>query len=454
MPEPYYENEGEYIILGRILIAGTNSHCGKTTITCTILESLRKKNLKLSAYKTGPDYIDPQYLRQSGKCEVYNLDKWLMNEESLIELFVKTSRNSDISIIEGAMGLFDGGTNSTAYIAKLLNAPVILVIDAKSTGESAAAIALGFREYDKKLNLAGVILNNISSDYHAKIIIHELEKLNINYLGLLRKNNEISIPERHLGLLPVHENKKKFISIESESEINIDEIIKISQKAPELPNINHRIIKPINKKIIIAVAKDEAFSFYYPESLGVLEELGAKIKFFSPIHDDKLPNAHGYIFGGGFPEMFCEELSRNKSMLNSVRNCKKINNQIILAECGGFMYLCKSITDLNGKKFMMSGVIDRESIMTDKPVIGYMEAKSLRENILCNSGEIIRGHEFHYSRIESDFDRDYAFELRRRNTNNIHFGGYVNENILASYLHINFLGNINLAQKFINSCID
>ena len=189
----------------RIVIAGTGSHCGKTTLACGLLAAFRNKGLTVSAYKTGPDYIDPQYLRQSGNCEACNLDTWLMSEERTLELFARTSRGTDIAIVEGAMALYDGGNHSTAEIAKLLRASVILVVDAKSLGESAAAVVLGFREYDPDVNLAGVVLNNAGSDYHVKIIADELARLGVNFLGALRRNDVPAVPERHLGLVPVSE---------------------------------------------------------------------------------------------------------------------------------------------------------------------------------------------------------------------------------------------------------
>ena len=258
------------------------------------------------------------------------------------------------------MGLYDGGRNSCAEIAKLLNAPVILIINAKSLGESAAALAMGFRDYDKNINLAGVIINNIGSDSHAKIIADSLKHVNIKLLGSIKRDDSLTLKERHLGLIPVTENDS--FNLEKlrhviESSINIQEIINIAKGAPLLDSYaSCEKFAPV-KNVRVAVARDKAFSFYYPESLEILESLGAELIYFSPLSDKTLPESDKYIFGGGFPEIFAGELAENKSMLESVKTCTKN----ILAECGGFMYLCRTLTDLNGEKFAMTGLIDSES---------------------------------------------------------------------------------------------
>ena len=432
----------------RIIIAGASSRSGKTTITCALLSTLRRRGLKVIAYKTGPDYIDTEYLRLSGKCEAYNLDTWLMNEERTRELFAETSLGHDIAIIEGAMGLYDGGANSTARIAKLLDAPVLLVINARSMGESAAAVALGFREYGD-VNIAGVILNFTGSEYHEEIISSALEEKGMKFLGALRRDDGFAIPERHLGLLQARENVGFDISRlaeKFEASVDVDEILRIAGNVSKLRPCS--MVIPFRKyDVKIGVARDEAFTFVYPESLGVLERMGAEIIPFSPLHDESLSDSDGYIFCGGYPEIFAEGLAMNTPMLESVRNCSKP----ILAECGGMMYLCRSLKDNDGRKFDMAGVIPFESYMAGRAVMGYMTGVALRDNIICRKGESVRGHEYHYSRVEPEISgEDCAFELTRRNTGARHYGGYAKGNVLASYLHINFFGNERLAENFLN----
>ena len=433
--------------LRRIIIAGSGSHCGKTTIACGLLEALRTRGFRVSAYKTGPDYIDPQFLRRSGKCEAYNLDTWLMSESRTRELFVRTSAGKDIAVIEGAMGLYDGGHNSTASIAKLLKAPVILVMDVKSLGESAGAVALGFREYDPDVELAGVILNRAGSDYHVKMIADELARFGIKCLGALRRDDGLGVPERHLGLVPADEGASydsERLRLAVEGGVNVDEVLRISDDVPDVYEPSRKVRPSVSVRI--GIARDEAFSFYYPESLGMLEELGAELVYFSPMHDTELPGAEGYIFGGGFPEMFACELAGNASMLKSVRK----NVKPVLAECGGYMYLCRSLRDFEGKVYGMAGVISADAVMTNRPVLGYMEGRALRRNILCDEGSVIRGHEFHYSRIVQEISRELcAFLLTRRKAVTSYYGGYADGNILASYLHINFFGYPELAERFV-----
>lgn len=432
----------------RLIIAGASSRSGKTTITCALLSTLRRRGLKVIAYKTGPDYIDTEYLRLSGKCEAYNLDTWLMTEERTLELFAETSRGHDIAIIEGTMGLYDGGANSTARIAELLDAPVVLVINARSMGESAAAVALGFREYGD-VNIAGVILNFTGSEYHEGIISSALEEKGMKFLGALRRDEGLTIPERHLGLLQARENvgfdvlrlAEKF-----EASVDVDEILRIAGNVSKLRPCS-AVIPSRKYAVKVGVARDEAFSFIYPESLRVLERMGAEIIPFSPLHDERLPDSDGYIFCGGYPEIFAEGLSTNAPMLASVRNCSKP----ILAECGGMMYLCRSLTDNDGRKFDMAGVIPFESYMAGRAVMGYMTGVALRDNIICRKGESVRGHEYHYSRVEPEISGDYcAFEITRRSTGARHYGGFAKGNVLASYLHINFFGNERLAENFLN----
>ena len=439
----------------RLIIAATQSGSGKTTITAGLLAALKKRGLNVQSYKVGPDYIDTGWHSlASGKIS-HNLDSWLVGSDKLKEIFMTTSSGADVSIIEGVMGLYDGGRggiSSTAEISKLLSAPVILVIDAKSMGTSAAAVALGFREFDRTINFAGVILNRLGSDSHKKIIVDALDKLGIKCFGAIKRNEEFHLPERHLGLVPTTENKSadviKKICAAVDEQIDVDALIELAKGQCVMRNAQCAI--KISPTIKIAIAKDEAFNFYYGESLRELERRGAEIIFFSPLNDEHLPKVDGLIIGGGFPEMFAARLEQNKNIRAEIFRAAQAGLPIF-AECGGFMYLMKNLIDFNGKSFEMCGVLDGSATMTNKlQTVGYVEAEILSDCVIGKAGDKIRAHEFHFSTATSTGDK--IFKCRRMRTGNEYFAGATKKNLVASYLHIHFAGCPNAAKNFVDAC--
>lgn len=438
----------------KLVIAATQSGAGKTTIVTGIISALVKRGMKVQAYKIGPDYIDPGYHSLAANRPAHNLDTWLVGEDKLEEIFLNTSSDCDIAIIEGVMGLYDGGKggiSSTAEVAKILNAPVILVIDVKSMGTSAAAIALGFKEFDKEVNLAGVILNRIGSLTHKQMIEESLKQINIECLGAIKRDEKLITPERHLGLLPSVENDSLLIDnirVAIEEQIDIDRLIGIAKPM----EINQtKVINHLKTEVKIAVASDEAFNFYYEESLRILEELGAEVIKFSPLHDKELPKVNGLIIGGGFPEIFANELEKNQSMRNSIKQSIK-NGLPTYAECGGYMYLMNELIDFNGKSFDMVGVIDNSAQMNNKlQTVGYVEAKLKGDCILGLKDQTFHAHEFHFSSEVNNLSSK-AYECVKIRNNLKYDAGFVNENVVASYLHIHFAGCIDIARKFVESC--
>lgn len=441
----------------RVIIAATSSGSGKTTITVGLLAALKARGLDVQSYKIGPDYIDTGWHElASGKIS-HNLDSWLVGSDKLKEIFAATASGADISIIEGVMGLYDGGRggiSSTAEISKLLNAPVILVIDAKSMGTSAAAVALGFREFDHSVNLAGVILNRLGSDSHKKIIVDALDTLGIKCFGAVKRNDEFILPERHLGLVPTMENNSadviQKICAAVERQVDVDALIALAKNAPPIPNSSKTYnLKP--KTLKIAVARDEAFNFYYGESLSELEKRGAEIVFFSPLNDEHLPeNISGLIIGGGFPEMFAARLEQNKNLRAEIFNAANAGLPIF-AECGGFMYLMKNLIDFDGKSFEMCGVLDGAATMTNKlQSVGYVEAEILHDCAIGKAGDKIRAHEFHFSTAETSDEK--IFKCTRMRTGKEYFAGAVKKNLVASYLHIHFAGSPSAAKSFVDAC--
>ena len=443
----------------RLIISATQSGSGKTTITVGLLSALKNRGLDVQAYKVGPDYIDTGWHALAVGKASHNLDSYLVGADKLKEIFIDTSRGADLSLVEGVMGLYDGGRggiSSTAEISKLLNAPVVLIIDAKSMGTSAAAIALGFREFDRAVNLAGVILNRIGSDSHKKMIVDALNALGIKCFGAIKRNDEFILPERHLGLVPTSENHAedvlKKICAAVEEQVDVDALIDLAKNSPPLEKIpNSSFLIP--NCLSIAVARDAAFNFYYGASLRELERLGAEIVFFSPLNDEHLPECiGGLIIGGGFPEMFAAQLESNKKIREEIFHAAQ-NNLPIFAECGGFMYLMSRLVDFDGKNFEMCGVFDGVATMTNKlQTVGYVEAELLRDCILGAAGEKIRAHEFHFSKVLDDSADEKIFRCTRLRTGSEYFAGAVKKNVVASYLHMHFAGCPTVAKNFVAAC--
>lgn len=445
----------------RIVLAGVSSGVGKTTIVTGLTALLHARGLSVQPFKVGPDYIDPGFHAQAAKRNSYNLDTWLSPEERLPSTFSLLSKEADLSLIEGVMGLYDGGgkgISSTAQIAKLLHAPVVLIINCQSIGSSAAAIALGYKMYDADLTFAGVILNKLGSKKHEAMIRDAMKDVGVPVLGALQRDAKLQTPERHLGLTPVTEIETaeliRQMGEDADRWIDIDELLRIAESAPDI-EADEADEGDYIASVRIGIASDEAFTFYYPTSLRALEKRGAELIPFSPIRDKKLPSVDGLIFGGGFPEMFLTELSANAPMKAAITEASNAGMPIY-AECGGLMYLCRSIVNFEGNRFSMVGLVPADCRMQSKlQRVGYVTATALKPSILANTGDTLCGHEFHFSTMEptgQDFPWAYALQGIRQNAP--HEEGFIHKNVIASYLHINFDGNPQSADRFISSCRD
>lgn len=451
--------------LPRIVIAGTHSGAGKTTLTLGIISALRKRGLKIQAFKAGPDYIDPAYHSEAAGKVCVNLDSWLLSKDAVIELFRRRAVDADFSVIEGVMGLYDGlkdtELGSTAHLAKILNCPVILILDTRSLSRSAAAIALGFKEFDRKINIAGIVLNNIASVSHYNYIKAAIEReARISVLGCLPRNPALKLSERHLGLVPVEEKRPcsgfyKKLSKLVEDHIDLTRILEIGRKAKPLPCPGEMIFKrgPQKSRVTIAVAKDEAFNFYYKDNLEILNHLGADIATFSPLRDRELPKGvDGLYIGGGFPEIFASELSKNKSLRRSI--CQKAEYGLpIYAECGGLMYLVESLMDFKKRRFSMVGIFKCSVKMGDRlRRMGYVNVEVIKDNILGKQGDRNRAHVFHWSRLTNiPKDASFAYKIIK-DKENVFYDGLMRRSVLASYAHLHFAANMKFAENFINSC--
>lgn len=443
----------------RVVIAGTSSGVGKTTITAGLLAALRKRGLRVQSFKIGPDYIDPGFHSIASGRESYNLDTWLVPPENLVHDFSELSGDADISVIEGVMGLFDGGKNgisSTADIAKRLDAPVILVIDCKAAAQSVAALVLGFTMYDPDVHIAGVILNRLGSARHMEIVKDAVEtKVHVPVLGAFLRRNDIKLPERHLGLVPADESDGSVetwcetVGTWTEESTSLDRIIGIAGKAPSL-SYEKEEVKVTSERLRIAIAEDEAFSFFYPLDKRAFGDAGVELVPFSPLHDREIPKALGLILSGGFPEMFLNELSSNRSMMESIRRFAE-KGFPVYAECGGLMVLTKSITGFDGETYPMADLVPAVIHMNNKlQRVGYMTAGVQRDSIIAQRGDVLHGHEFHFSSMgNTEEDFPWAYSLKGSHSPSERPEGYCKGNILATYLHISWRGNPKAMKRFI-----
>ena len=426
----------------RLVIAGATSGVGKTSITSAIIYGIKKSGYSVQPFKVGPDYIDPSYLSAISKNDVKNLDVWLMGENELVQSFVKNS-SSDVSVIEGVMGYYDGfggKTNyaSTHHVASLLKAPTVLILDASKTARSIAATALGFVKFHRNSRIIGIVLNKIGSKKHENLCRQALANLKVPILGSIQKNSE-SLESRHLGLIPVREqkslqNKIRKISREISDNLDIEKIIQICKNVPQLPKVKPKKFKKTTTTV--AVALDSSFNFYYHDNLEALRREGAKLKFFSPVTDKKIPGCDLIYIGGGFPEVLGQSLERNATMRNLIKK-RAEEGMPIYAECGGLMYLTKSISFAK-RKYKMVGLFDVETQMTKKMTLNYTEGR-ISSRCLVSAPAKFRAHEFHYSKIRNlPRDAKLVYDLKIGEGIANKKDALSEYNTLASYCHLYF----------------
>lgn len=442
--------------LPRIMIAAPASGSGKTTVTCAVLRAIIKNGSKPSSFKCGPDYIDPMFHTEVLGVDATNLDIFLTGENTCRYLLHKYSQKSDIAVIEGVMGYYDGLLTDTRYssyhIAKITNTPVVLVLCCKGMSYTAAAIVKGMASFKDDSNIKGVILNNTSEKMYAvyKEIIEK--ETDIKVIGYMPNLPDCNFDSRHLGLITATETENLQQKLDKLADtavrtIDIDMLRELANTAPLLEYENIIIGKKFN--VNIAVAKDKAFCFYYKSALSLLEQLGASITYFSPIKDSKLPDCDGFILGGGYPELYLKELSENKAMLQDI-NAKIAMGIPHIAECGGFMYLFSKVKDSEESCYSLVGSIEGEAFMTKRlNRFGYVTLTANRDNLLCKKGESINAHEFHYSDSTangSDFTAQKPYGNRQWSCI------IADENRFIGYPHIHLWGNIGYAKRFLSKC--
>ncbi len=475
-----------------LLIAGTHSGVGKTTVALALMATLKKKGLRVQGFKVGPDYIDPGHHTQATGIPSRNLDTWMMGPEACIELFIKAASQADVSIIEGVMGLYDGavsasggpgvekhsdgtGAGSTAHLAKLLGMPVILVMDAKGLGQSAAAMALGYKLLDPEILLAGVILNNVASETHLEYLTKPIEEqAKLPVLAYMKRDASLSIPERHLGLTPSQEFSdnpnlyadlaERLIWLDKRGPLEIASRVRDAGLLRGLVPRNDKLFPPnviasgAKQPLRIAIARDEAFHFYYQDNLDLLQSLGAELLPFSPLRDSDLPREADLVYiGGGFPELYAPQLEANVSMREAIGHAAE-KGAVIYAECGGLMYLMERLIDFEGHSYNMCGIFSGATRMEKKRrALGYVTVRARQDNLLCKKGETLRGHVFHWSKlIDVPEDASFAYELEkgtRDGTISLGQDGLRKDNVLASYVHVHFAQNPTLVTNLLASAM-
>jgi len=450
------------------IVAGTASDTGKTTITLALMEALRRGGLKVHAFKAGPDYIDPGHHALLLGRPSYNLDTWMMGAEGVRRTYRRHSRGGGIAVVEGVMGLFDGKDGkseegSTAHLAKVLNLPVLLVVDGAKAARSVGATVKGFCEFDPDLNIRWVVFNRVSGERHFNILREAVKgAAKVRVLGYIPRDETLVIKSRHLGLVTSSDvdRRKWRRSVKKaadyvEAYLDIKPLIGKGGGNTAAPS-NVRPIKKAAKRAdrpVIAVARDSAFSFYYEENLDILRGLGADIRFFSPLIDKTLPKGtSGIYIGGGYPELNGEELGDNAPMRAEIKSAA-LKGKPVFAECGGLMYLGRSLKDLAGDTYPMTGIFNwKTEMFTERKALGYRDVEISGSCPFLPEGQSIRGHEFRYSEIAG----------RRATMKNVFravhpatgrstaSGGYVCKNVLATYIHIHFASNPAFARGFMN----
>jgi len=444
-----------------LVIAGTHSGCGKTTITLGLMAALRRRKLSVSPFKVGPDFIDPGHHTQVTGRQSRNLDGWMLSRELNREIFHRHAADSDIAMVEGVMGLFDGydgrtEAGSTGQMAKWLNLPVILVVDARSMARSAAALVQGFEHFDPELKFAGVVFNQVGSPTHLKYLKDALSSSAcMPCLGGVIRSGDIAIPERHLGLVTAedHELTPQRMNILAdwvENAMDLDALLNI---LPEIAPVRFAKLPHTTSKVRIAVARDKSFCFYYPENLEMLEESGAEIVRFSPLNDAGLPeNIDGIYMGGGYPELHATAISGNVRLKNQIlEKCRE--GMPIYGECGGFMVLCKTLVDKDGREYPMAGCFDFTCRMTSSlRALGYREMTLIRKTILGEADVRARGHEFHYSQLDPH-EQKTVYQTQDRSGSPRNVKGFQVNRCLGSYLHLHFKSQPSVPRAFIQACL-
>jgi cobyrinic acid a,c-diamide synthase len=467
----------------RILISGPHRSSGKTTLSTGLCRALRDAGLKVQPFKKGPDFIDPMWLSAAAGNDCRNLDLFMMGEDNILDSFRRAASGAvaeggggksgpaDIGIIEGNMGLYDSlevdGRGSSSDMARLLGAPVVLIVDTRSMNRSIAPLLMGFQQFEPDISIAGVVLNKVFGPRHERKLRAAIaEYTDIEVVGSIPRRSEMGIIMRHLGLEPAREHLAAESVIEAmggaiTGYVDLERIREIAAMAPPIAGGVQAAATPPEPRVRLGLARDRAFTFYYPENLEALRMAGAELVPFSPMDDGELPSVDGLFIGGGFPEVFMEELEANSSMRRQIREAAAAGMPVY-AECGGLMYLSRRMTWKGGSREMV-GALPCDVLMHEKPQgHGYMELEATGEGGWFDAGARVRGHEFHYSQITGlegaggDSRRrggsgaGFAWKVIRGTGVDGRHDGILHGNILASYAHLHSLGSPRWAERLVS----
>lgn len=459
------EHETPLPYRGGLVVAGERSGVGKTTVTLALLAALAQRSRRVQSFKVGPDYIDPMFHQRVTGRPCYNLDPLLTSVAYVQHCFTSHCQDAEFVLVEGVMGLFDGASGasdvaSTAHVARILNLPVLLVVDCSRLARSVLALIHGFRSLDPTLNLVGVVLNRVGSDRHLDLLKTALASIDLPILGVLRRQQSITIPDRHLGLVPAGElpalaNLLDHLSYLGHHSFDWPQIAPLVGRAP-FPSSAETLARPLAGAypVRLAWAQDQAFNFYYADVLEWLTQAGVELIPWSPLGDENLPLAiDGLYLGGGFPELFAATLAANQ------RACQQLRQRIqsglpVYAECGGLMYLAQTLVDFQGQAWPLVGALPTRVTMTSTLTLGYRQATGLSYQGLLPPGQQLWGHEFHHSQESHPPDRP-VYALRRYQSSSIHSQeGWQIQATHASYLHVHWRGCPALARRFLDRCLD
>ncbi|MFJ5214764.1 cobyrinate a,c-diamide synthase [Streptomyces sp. NPDC088354] len=447
-------------MVARLVVAAPSSGSGKTTVATGLMAAFAESGLAVSPHKVGPDYIDPGYHALATGRPGRNLDAYMCGPERIAPLFLHGARGADLAVVEGVMGLFDGASGmgelaSTAHVAKLLRAPVVLVVDASSQSRSVAALVHGFASWDPEVRVAGVILNKVGSDRHEELLRDALDGAGVPVLGALRRDAAVGTPSRHLGLVPVAERRAdaveavRTLAARVRAGCDMDALLALARSAPPLadepwdPRAAIGPAAPVAAvgRPVVAVAGGAAFTFSYAEHVELLSAAGAEVVTFDPLRDERLPrDTAGLVVGGGFPEMHAPELSANAPLREAVAAFPGP----LTAECAGLLYLAR---ELDGRP--MCGVLDATARMSERLTLGYREAVAVADNVLAAAGTRVRGHEFHRTVVEPGAGAVPAWGFTRPERR---VEGFARGAVHASYLHVHWAAEPSLARRFVAAC--